>query len=102
MALVTMESKLFCDFVGLMRHCALLRYESGELREPGWFQVKTWRDVWQIRVSEPTAALSFTASATTFDDAFLTAELLLTSERPPWRPDEFLARRNSGNSKKRT
>lgn len=90
--LVPLESDVLRDHLPLIEHVAVLQYEDGEARQPGWITIRTSGAAWQVVVKDPDSASSFTAIAKTLDEALGTAALLLGCEEAPWEPDAFLAR----------
>lgn len=76
----------------LVKHCCVTKYDDGEPRKAGWFTVKTMGAAWVVQVKDPDAALSFSATSQTLDDALQLADLLLGSDEAPWEPDPWLKR----------
>lgn len=89
--LAAMETTLFAQHLALLEHCAVRKYDDGEIREPGWITVKTQGAAWVVQVKDPDGCCSFSAVGETFDKALDTANLLLSCDEAPWEPDPFLA-----------
>lgn len=97
---VPLESEFFRDLMSLVEHCALVKYDDGDPREPGWFTIKTQGAAWCVQVKDPDAAVSFTAVGATLDKALETAALLLGCDEAPWEPDTWLAAKKRPPKKK--
>lgn len=89
--LAALESEVLRDHMSLVEHCALMQYDDGESREPGWLTIRTTGAAWQVVVKDPDSACSFTAVAKSLDEALSTAALLLGCEEAPWEPDAYLS-----------
>lgn len=89
--LAAVESTLFSDRLSLIEHCALLQYEDGTARLPGWITIKTQGAAWVVQVKDPDSVSSFSAVAPTLDAAIDTAALLLACDDAPWEADRWLA-----------
>lgn len=90
---VPIETETFVDLMPLVEHCALIKYDDGDPREPGWITIKTQGAAWCVQVKDPDAAVSFTAVGATLDKALETAALLLGCDEAPWEPDVWLAQK---------
>jgi len=98
--LAPMETELFKEQLPLVEHTAMLQYEDGTSRQPGWFTIRTSGAAWVITVKDPDSASSFSVVAKTLDEAVGTASLLLACEEAPWEPDAWLAaQRRKGGAK---
>lgn len=98
--LAPVESDVFSKLPNLVSHCCVTQYDDGEVRQPGWFTVKTLGSAWVVQVKDPDAGAQITATSDTLDNALCLADLMLGSEDAPWEPDRFLrsqgARRKKG------
>lgn len=97
--LAPMESEYFSQLLALVEHCAVRRYDDDELREPGWFTIKTQGAAWVVQVKDPDSCCSFSAVGATLDKALETAVLLLACDEAPWEPDTFLAQAKARKKK---
>lgn len=88
--LAAMETTLFQQLLPIVEHCAFVRYDDGEQRQPGWVTIKTLGAAWVVQVKDPDSANSFQFVADTLDKALEGAALLLSCEEAPWQPDAFL------------
>lgn len=88
--LAALETVLFGDRLSLVEHMALLQYEDGTPRLPGWITMKTQGAAWQVQVKDPDSCSSFAAVAPTLDGAIDTACLLLACDDAPWEADKWL------------
>lgn len=86
------ESSIFQALHSLIAHCAVTRYEDGDLRQPGWWTVTTAGPAWKVTVKDPDACASFVVTAPTADEALTMAALLLESDDAPWQHDKWLAK----------
>ena len=98
--LAPLETELLRDHLSIVEHIAMMQYDDGESREPGWITVRTTGAAWQVVVKDPDSASSFTAVGKTLDEALGTAALLLACEEAPWEPDTYLAASNARKRKK--
>jgi len=98
--LAALGTEMFRDHMSLVEHVALMQYDDGELREPGWITIRTSGAAWQVVVKDPDSACSFIAIAKTLDEAIATASLLLGCEEAPWEPDAWLAQSKARSKKK--
>jgi len=98
--LAPMETTRFADVMSIVEHCALRKYDDGELREPGWVTIKTQGAAWCVQVKDPDACVSFIAIGETLDKALETAGLLLACEEAPWEHDKYLADMKAKKAKK--
>lgn len=85
--LAALESKLFGSLLNVVKHCAINRYDDGTPRTPGCWILRCDGANWKLILKEPDGALQLSVVASTIDDAFALAELLLGSEEAPWEPD---------------
>lgn len=99
--LAAMETTRFADVMSLVEHCALLKYEDGSPRQPGWITIKTNGSAWTIQVKDPDTACSFAAVADTLDKAVETAALLLSCDDAPWERDRFLVDQQAKTARKK-
>lgn len=99
--LAAVESSMFANMMSIVEHCALLKYEDGTPREPGWVTIKTNGSAWTVQVKDPDTACTFAATADTIDKALETAALLLSCDDTPWERDRFLVEQQSKKAKKK-
>lgn len=93
--LAPMESKVLTSFDQVIAHCAVVRYDDGDPRKPGWIVLKTLGSAWVLEAKDPDTCSRMTASAGTLDDALTLMDLLLGSEQAPWEPDQWLRQSQS-------
>lgn len=98
--LAGLETTLFSDRLSLVEHCALLQYEDGSPRVPGWITIKTQGAAWVVQVKDPDSLSSFSSVAPSLDSALDTAALLLACDDAPWEADRWLADAASRAKKK--
>jgi len=98
--LAKMETELFREYLAILEHCAVRKYDDGEGRETGWITIKTQGAAWVVQVKDPDGCCSFSAVADTLDKAFETASLMLSCDEAPWEPDTFLAQAAARKKKK--
>lgn len=84
------ESSLLSQHHAIIAHCAVLRYEDGDQRAPGWITVTTQGPGWRVTVKDPDSCASFVVTAPTIDEALLMTNLLLESDDAPWTHDKWL------------
>lgn len=95
-----LETEVFRDLMPLVEHMAMVRYEDGDARDPGWISIKTTGRAWCVQVKDPDAGVSFTAVGETLDKALETAALLLGCDEAPWEHDLWLTRNAAKRKKK--
>jgi len=95
--LAAMESNVLKDLLPLVEHMAVTRYDDGDAREPGWFQVKTVGSSWQVVLKDPDTTQQITCHGQTLDEAFALADLLLGTDSAPWEADKWARMRKKGN-----
>lgn len=98
--LAAMETERFKDLLPLVEHCATRKYDDGDLRETGWFTIKTQGAAWIVQVKDPDTCCTFSAVAESLDKALETAALLLSADEAPWEPDSFLTAAAARKKKK--
>lgn len=92
--LAALETKLFGHLLNVLKHCAINRYDDGTPRTPGCIILRCDGSNWKLILKEPDGALQLSVVASTFDDVWCLADLLLGAEEAPWEPD-----RNAQNGK---
>lgn len=97
--LAAMECNTLAGLQGLVKHCAVTKYEDGTPRMPGWWTVQTRGAAWQVVVKDPDSGCKLVATGNSLDDALVLAEMLLTSEEAPWEPDPYLKSKQNGRKK---
>jgi len=97
--LAAVESELFSKLHPLVAHCAVVRYEDGDARKPGWITIKTLGSAWVVQVKDPDSAASFQATAASLDDALALASLMLEADQTPWEPDPWLLSQQKAKKK---
>lgn len=98
--LAAVESTYLTHLLPLVEHCALLKYDDGTPRLPGWFTIKTNGASWIVQVKDPDSCCSFNAVGETLDKALETAALLLSCDSAPWERDRFLVDSQARTKKK--
>ena len=98
--LAAVESTYFTQLLPLVEHCALLKYDDGTPRQPGWFTIKTNGQTWVVQVKDPDSCSSFNAVGESLDKALETAALLLSCDSAPWERDRFLVDSQARTKKK--
>lgn len=99
--LAAMETTRFGDMMSLVEHMALMKYDDGSPRQPGWITIKSHGAAWTVQVKDPDTSCSFAAVADTLDKALETASLLLSCDDAPWERDRFLAEQAARSGKKK-
>jgi len=85
------ETELLKDCLPLIEHCAVVKYDDNDPREPGWITIKTQGAAWIVQVKDPDSCTSFSIVGETLDKALQSAALLLACDEAPWEPDSWLA-----------
>lgn len=88
--LAPVESEILRDFLSIIEHCAVVQYDDGDPRQPGWITVRTQGRAWVADVKDPDSGCSFRLLATTFDELLESLQELLSCDQAPWEPDHYL------------
>lgn len=88
--LAAVETNLFHKLPAVVAHCAVTRYDDGEVRKPGWVIIKTQGAMWVATAKDPDACAQIVATGQTLDDAIALLDLLLGAHDAPWEPDPYL------------
>jgi hypothetical protein len=100
--LAAMETRVFGDLGNITAHCAVVRYEDGSPRQPGWVTMRTLGGAWQVTAKEPDAGCQLVSVANTLDDALAQLDLLLGAEDAPWELDPWARTKAAQKDKKKT
>lgn len=87
--LAALESKLFASLLNVLKHVAINRYDDGSMRTPGCIILRTDGSNWKLILKEPDGPLQLSVVASTVDDVFALADMLLGAEEAPWEPDRY-------------
>lgn len=85
--LAPLETEYFREHMGIVEHLALLSYEDGTPRQPGYLGIWVQGSTWVVRITDKDADATLTAEGRTLDEALDTLQLLLGSESAPWEPN---------------
>jgi len=88
-----LESSILSKHHSLVAHMAVVQYDDGGARVPGWISIKTIGAAWQIEIKDPDTLQLLRVVQATLDDALTLAALLLDSEDAPWEPDTWAQQR---------
>jgi len=88
--IAAVETEILKGLMPLVEHCALVRYDDGDPRSPGWLTIKTIGAAWCVQVKDPDSCNSFQFVSDTLDHALEGAALLLACDDAPWQPDAWL------------
>lgn len=97
--LAPVESNVFSRLSQLVAHCAVVRFEDGSPRQPGWITFRTLGGSWQVTAKEPGANAQLVAVGPTLDDALAALDLLLASPDAPWELDPWAKRQDQKKKK---
>lgn len=98
--LAAVESNVFSQLAGLVKHCAVTQYDDGDPRKPGWITIKTFGAAWQVECKDPDSCLSLRVVENSLDEALMLLNLLLESEEAPWERDLWLEQQAAKARKK--
>lgn len=82
-----LETKLFGDLLNVVKFLAITRYDDGSTRWPGTLILRAEGSNYKLLAKEPSARLQLPMMASTLDDLFALADLLLGAESAPWEED---------------
>ena len=97
--LAPVESTVLGRHQSLVNHAAVVRYDDGDVRQPGWVTIKTMGSAWVVEIKDPDTAMRLTVIQATLDDALTLASLLLDAEEAPWEPDPWLMKAKAQKKK---
>lgn len=100
--LAAVESNVLHALANIIAHCAVVRYEDGSPRQPGWVTVRTLGGAWQVTAKDPDAGCQLVSVANTVDDALAQLDLLLGADDAPWELDPWAKRQGAEKGKKKT
>lgn len=101
MNLAAVESNVFSKLHGLVAHCADIKYDDGQPRQPGWITLKTMGSAWVVECKDPDTTAVLRVVQATLDDALALASVLLESEEAPWEQDKWLQQQKATNARKK-
>lgn len=84
--LAAMESEMMRDRMAVVEALAMLQYDDGSPRQPGYLGVWTQGSAWVVRLTDKDAEASLTAEGRTLDEAMELLHMLLGAEDAPWEP----------------
>jgi hypothetical protein len=85
--LAAMETEVFGAYLAVLEALALLQYDDGSPRQPGYLGVWTNGATWFARFNDKDADASLTAEGRTLDEALGVLALLLGADDAPWEPN---------------
>jgi hypothetical protein len=86
--LAAVETNVLHAFPSLVAHCSVVRYEDGSVRKPGWFLIGTMGSTWTLTVGDPDSDCRMRLNASSCDDVFALADLMLSSADAPWEQSQ--------------
>lgn len=84
--IAAMESEVLRDHLAIVEFLALLQYEDGSPRQPGYVGIWTQGSAWVVRASDKDADAALTCEGRTLDEALSLLAMLLGAEDAPWEP----------------
>jgi len=87
--------------MGLVAHCADIKYDDGQARQPGWITIKTMGSAWVVECKDPDTTAVLRVVQATLDDALALASVLLESEEAPWEQDKWLQQQKLTSARKK-
>lgn len=88
--IAAMETEVLRDHLAVIEHLAVIRYEDGQPRQPGYITLRTQGQAWVVDVKDPDSCCSFRLLATTVDELLESLQELLGADQAPWEPDPWL------------
>lgn len=85
--LAPLETEYLREHMGIVESLALLSYEDGSPRQPGYLGMWVQGSTWVVRLTDKDADATLTAEGRTLDEALDTLQLLLGSDAAPWEPN---------------
>lgn len=84
--LAALESEYLRDNLAVIEALALLQYDDGSPRQPGYLGVWTNGSAWVVRITDNDANAQLTAEGRTLDEALDVLTMHLGAEEAPWEP----------------
>lgn len=84
--LAALENEMFKEHMAVLEVLAMLQYDDGTPRSPGYLGMWTQGATWFVRVQDKDADAQMTAEGRTAEEAWDNLTLLLGSDNPPWEP----------------
>lgn len=97
--LAPLATKSMSGFPNLVMFCAVVRYDDGDPRQPGWIQIRTDGAAWKVILKDTDTASQMTCLGNTLDDALALAELYAGADDAPWEPDPWARKKGPGKGK---
>jgi len=82
-----LETEMFRDCLAICEFLAMLQYEDGSPRIPGYCGVWCQGATWVVRATDKDADATLTGTGRTLDEAVQLLALLLGAEDAPWEPN---------------
>ena len=82
--LAALESNAFGSMLPIIEALAVLVYEDGSPRSPGYLGLWSQGATWFARITDKDAGAQLTCEGRTLDEALRTLALLLTADDAPW------------------
>lgn len=98
--LAAVESNILGQCLALVKHMAVVQYDDGTPRKPGWITIKTFGSAWQVEAKDPDSCLSLRVIENSLDEALQLMALLLESDEAPWEVDSWLQQQQAKLKKK--
>lgn len=95
------ESKILAKLVNVRTFLSARSYEGGGVRLPGKLWLEGNALGFTITLKDVDQALLLTVRASTLDDVFAAAELVLGAENAPWEVDQWAATRQAEKKSKK-
>jgi len=95
-----MESEHFRHLMPIVEFLAMLQYEDGAPRKPGFFMLWTDGQIWRGLMKDNDAKAKLPVGASTLDKLLEGLCLLLADENAPWEPDDQAERMKARRSGK--
>lgn len=97
--LAALESGIFSSLHPIVRHCAVVRYDTGEARTPGKLFLETLGSAWKLAATDPDTCSKLQVVSQNLDDALALLSLLLDAEDTPWEVDQYAVNRSRQKKK---
>jgi len=90
--LAALETEAFRDLMPVVEQLALLQYEDGSARQPGFLMIWVDGSTWVVVAKDKDAGAQLKCVGRTLDEALGTLALMLGSDDAPWELDGKAAR----------
>jgi len=99
-AVASLDLKKLVEFLPIVQHLAVRRYDDGEPRTPGVITLRTIGSLWQAMCKDPDTRQEMPVVAQTFEDLLYLTAATLDAPDAVWQPDPWAEKMFAQKKKK--